>query len=556
MKTIYFFTVLFLAAQTAGASAPREIVLVPEGAVEARQGASSAWTPVQGRARLAEGSEIRTGKNSKAAVFFSDGSTFLLGNSSIFAVEDTSRKKAGFSLKVGRLKAIVSGYFASRFQVRTPAAVCAVRGTEFDIEVGKDGATGMNVTEGLVEVNDSKGAMAVVSSEEKIKIGMDGMSRPEGISLQDERAGEAARPMAVRQETARERTRTMLEELRNRELKANESQLGKDSIDAFGRRVRLEEYLLRPTDSEFKLLFLSRREESHRLDWGHLIERFNSKIPDDINEVGKVIDGMYFSKTAPTNWMKYFEVYMTNTLDSVKETIDFTAPVKINFAGYGAGDRYYPGSIDYKQILSGPGVAAAIGSGPSGTGIYSGLAADERIQFQQTQVYNNSYANPLFTFTQSVVNATGKLGILEKTTLDPSSIANVLAEGTNITDNAHLWGPTNVGDPDYSATINPVTTELFPNGPGKADYLVTTTYEDGSKLSSRKLMVYNDGKIVSTRFDPNDPSGTFLKEGSFNLELVIGSNLFQGRNIDILFAPEILTQKKDATTTADSFAIK
>ncbi len=551
MKTIYFFTVLLLAARTAGASAPRQIVLVPQGNVETRQGPSSNWVPVQGKTIMTEGSEIRTSKNSKAGVFFSDGSTFLLGNSSVFTVEDTSKKKAGFSLKVGRLKAIVSGYFASRFQVRTPAAVCAVRGTEFDIEVGKDGSTGMNVTEGLVEVNDSKGAMAVVSSEEKIKIGMDGMSRPEGMSLSDENVGQAARPMAVRQETARERTRTMLEELRNRELKANESQLGKDSIDAFGRRVRLEEYLLRPTDSEFKLLFLSRREESHRLDWGHLIERFNSKIPDDINEVGKVIDGMYFSATAPANWMKYFEVYMTNTVDSVKETIDFTQPVAINFAGYNGGSamtRYYPGSIDYKQILSGPGVASALHAG-----IDAGLAADERTQFQQTQTYASGTG--LFTFTQKVVNGTGALGVLEKTTLDPASLTDVGAGGTNITDNAGLWGGPFNTDPDYSATINPVTTELFPSGPGKSDYLMTTRYEDGSTVSSRKLMVYNDGKIVSTRFDPNDPSGAFLKEGSFNLELVIGSNLFKGRNIDILFAPEILTQKKDATTTADSFAI-
>ncbi|MDD5208811.1 MAG: FecR family protein [Elusimicrobiales bacterium] len=541
MKSIYFFTVLFLAAQTASASAPREIVLVPEGAVEARQGAASAWAPVQGRTRLAEGSEIRTGKNSKAAVFFSDGSTFLLGNSSIFAVEDTSKKKAGFSLKVGRLKAIVSGYFASRFQVRTPAAVCAVRGTEFDIEVGKDGATGMNVTEGLVEVNDSKGAMAVVSSEEKIKIGMDGMSRPEGISLNDERAGEAARPMAVRQETARERTRTMLEELRNRELKANESQLGKDSIDAFGRRVRLEEYLLRPSDSEFKLLFLSRREESHRLDWGHLIERFNSKIPDDINEVGKVIDSMYFSATAPTNWMKYFEVYMTNTVDSIKETIDFTAPVAINFAGYGAGTRYYPGSIDYRQILSGPGVAVAAGAGSlTNTGLTS-LAADERVQFRQIQDYNTTTAGQ-FTFTQKVVNASGILNDMYQVTLNQASLADVGAGGTATLYNAAI-------DPE---ALTPAYSN-YPSGPGKADFLAYSLYADGSSVSSRKLLVSNEGDILNIGGSAN--SNTFLKEGSFNLELVLGSSLFQGRNIDILFAPEILTQKKDATTTADSFAI-
>lgn len=552
MKKI-ILSIALLSAAPLFAAVERGIVLVPQGAgVEARLGPDAKWSPVTGKTRMEAGAEVRTNGASKAGVFFSDGSTFILGTDSVFNVEDTGKKKAGFGLKMGKLKAIVSGYFASKFAVRTPTAVCAVRGTQFDIEVGKNGNTDMSVSEGLVEVSDSKGDMAVVSSEEKIKVGREGMSKPENMSLSDERAGDAARPLAVRVETARERTRTMLEELRSRELKANEAQLGKDSIDAFGRRVRLEEYLLRPTDKEFQLLFLSKRPDQDRLDWGHLIERFNSKIPDDIEEVGKVIDGMYFSATAPANWMKYFEVYLTNTVDSIKETIDFTAPVAINFTGYGAGTRYYPGSIDYRQILSGPGVAAVVGHGGlTNTGLAS-LASDERVQFRQLQDWNSTTANR-FTFTQWVVNGSGALGVLEKTTLDPSSLANVTAGGTNITDNAGLWGGPTPGDPDYSATINPVTVDRFPNGSGYADFERKTTYEDGSTVASRKLLVSNEGEIF--RIPGAAAEGTFLKEGSFNLEMVIDSNLFQGRNIDVLFAPEILTQKKTATTTADSFVV-
>lgn len=545
-----------LSAAPAFAAVERGIVLVPQGAgVEARASAAATWSPVTGKTRLEPGSEVRTSGGSKAGVFFSDGSTFLLGAGSVFTVEDTGRKQAGFGLKLGKLRAIVSGYFSSKFAVRTPSAVCAVRGTQFDIEVGKDGNTDMSVQEGLVEVSDSRGDMAVVSSEEKIKVGKSGMSKPETMALSDERAGDAARPLAVRVETARERTRTMLEELRNRELKANEAQLGKDSIDAFGRRVRLEEYLLRPTDKEFQLLFLSKRPDQDRLDWGHLIERFNSRIPDDIEEVGKVIDGMYLSRTAPSNWMKYFEVYLTNTVDSIKETIDFTAPVAINFAGYGAGagTRYYPGSIDYRQILSGPGVAAKVGAGSlTNTGLAS-LASDERVQFRQLQDWNSTTANQ-FTFTQWVVNGTGNLGVLEKTTLNPASAANVAAGGTNITDNAGLWGGPFPTDPNYSATINPVTVDRFPSGSGYADFERKTTYEDGSTVASRKLLVSNEGDIF--RIPGSAAEGTFLKEGSFNLEMVIDSNLFQGRNIDVLFAPEILTQKKTATTTADNLTMK
>ena len=530
MKHFNILVTLLLAAGPCAAMT-QDIIMIPEGQVEARASAASEWVPVNSGVKIKAGAEIRTAKDTKAGVIFPDGSRFQLGNSTLFTVEDTGKKKAGFRLKLGRLKAVVAGYFSSRFEVRTPAAVCAVRGTQFDIEVGEKGETEMNVSEGLVEVNDSKGKMAVVSSEERIHVGMDGMSRPEGIPLSDARAGEAARPMAVRQETARERTRTMLEELRNRELKANESQLGKDSIDAFGRRVRLEEYLLRPSDSEFKLLFLSRRAEENRLDWGHLIEQFNSKIPDDISEVGKIIDGMYLSATAPANWMKYFEVYMTNTVDSIKETITFAAPTLIDFSGYGAGvgSRYYPGSIDYKQILAGPGV-------PGG----------ERTQFQQIQDYNSTTPGQ-FTWTQKVVNNVGALTTLEQITLDPAS-SDVLDYGYTsvITDKAGLYYPY----PAPDTTVNPSDPVVtYPSGPGMADYQVGTTYADGSTVFSRKILVSNEGEVLGIPGTPN--STTFLQEGSFNLELVVGSNLFQGRNIDVLIAPEILTQKKQATTTPD-----
>ncbi len=540
MKILYALILLSFSALPCRAMS-KDIIVVPDGDVQVRPNAASAWYPVGRNVKIAAGSEVRTAKDSTAGVYFPDGSRFSLGNSTIFAVDETTKKKAGFQLKLGRLKAAVAGYFASRFEVKTPAAVCAVRGTEFEIDVAKDGVTDMNVTEGLVEVNDSKGAMAVVSSEEKIRVGMDGMSRPEGISLTDERSGEAARPMAVIQDTARERTRTMLEELRNRELKANESQLGKDSIDAFGRRVRLEEYLLRPSDKEFQVLFLSQRAEQHSLNWGQFTEQFNSRIPDDISQVGDIISGMYLSRTAPANWMKHFEFYLTNTVDSVKESIDFTAPTKIDFRGYTgsltADYRYYPGSIDWKQILSGPGVAAAPGHGTNAPG----LNTDERMQFRQTQDWNITTANQ-FTWTQKVVDQTGALSTLEQITLDPTSLTDIVSGYTSI--------PVyNVGNPYYDFNTIP----SHPSGPGKADFQGVTTYADGSTLSARKMLVSNDGDILG--ISGAATKNTFHKEGSYNLEEVVGSSLFQGRNIDVLFAPEILNMKDNGTTTADKLNV-
>jgi hypothetical protein len=114
-------------------------------------------------------------------------------------------------------------------------------------------------------------------------------------------------------------------------------------------------------------------------------------------------------------------------------------------------------------------------------------------------------------------------------TLDPTDAVDVANEGT-----------ATFSDP----TIEPAYTVTYPNGPGKADYMTASVYADGSSISSRKLLVSNEGDILDIPGSAN--SGTFLRKGSFNLEMVVNSSLFQGRNIDVLFAPEILSQKSNA----------
>lgn len=544
MKLFNLAATLLLAAAPCAAMT-ENIILLPEGAVEARASQNDAWVKINSGVKIKAGAEIQTAKDSRAELLFPDGSRFRLGNETLFKVEETSPKIAGFKLMFGKLKAAVSGYFASRFEVRTPAAVCAVRGTQFDVDVARSGATEMNVDEGLVEVSDTRGKMAVVSSEERIKVGLDGLTRPETVSLKDSRAEEAARPYAVRQETARERTRTMIEELRNRELKANEAQLGKDAIDAFGKRVRLEEYLLRPSDSEFKVLFLSKR-AADRLDWGSLDEQFHARIPDDITQVGSIIDGMYFSKTAPANWMTNFEVYLTNTIDSVKETIAFGDPTQVNFSGYTATPatpdyRYYPASIDYKQTLSGPGVALALGAGTNAPG----LASDERVQFEQIQDWSPLAAPNQFLWTQKVVNASGVLSDMYKITLDPTNPTDISNGGTEVPGSL---------DPTIDPTVLTPAYNSLPSGPGKADYFAYSLYADNSTVSSRKLLVSNEGEILG--IDGAATSGTFAKTGSYNLEMVVDSSLFQGGSIDVLFAPEILMQKSNAVMNPGTTNVK
>jgi FecR protein len=512
------------AAPAAAASAPG-ILLIPNGAVEVRDNAGAPWRPVDDHETLAPGMEVRTTANSTARLRFSDGSVVALDRSTVFAVDRSDRRQSIFSLKFGRLKAAFAGFFSSRISIRTPTAVCAVRGTVFELDAGKQG-TRVNMAEGVLEVKDDRGQDAVVTSEETMRITPEGMQPPQIVPLNDYRALQAVRPYAVHQDMAKEATRTMLEDLQNRQLKANEAQLGKDVIDDTGHRVRLEEYLLRPSDSSFELLFLSKRAD--RFDWGHLIETFHADIPNDLSQVPAIVQSGFLAQNQPSNWLTKMEFYATNTVDADKEVMSLGDPIQIDFSGFGKGKLWYPSSEDFTQTLSGPGV-------PGGS----------REQFFQHMDYGVSNAN-VFTWAQFVqpsATATGSPTEMYRATLDPTSALDVASGFTSaqITNSA-LYDNTN-------------TTTVYPSGPGKADFQQTTVYSDGADpattVSVRKTLVSDNGAIL----DFGDPtSSAFTQNGSYNLEINIGSNLFQGRDIDVLIAPEILKQKDQATATGKSIA--
>lgn len=530
-------TVAWTLLAASALAAPAGVIrLVPNGAVDVRAGAGTEWRPVSGEETVTAGMEVRTHRTSTAQLRFEDGSVIQINPYSIFAVDKSDSQETGFSLKLGKIRAAFAGLLSSRVSIKTPTAVCAVRGTVFDMGVeGKE--TQVKMAEGVLEVKDSQGKQAVVTSEEQVKIGEHGMEKPHMAPLNSPDALPAVRPYQVHQEMARDATRRMLEDIRNRELKANEAQLGKDVVDAFGRRVRLEEYLLRPDVKSFEVLFLSKRQD--RFDWGHLIEQFNAAIPDDLSQVPSIVQGAIFARSQPSNWLKSMEFYATNTVDAEKETIVIGAPAQINFAGYNNGtalNLWYPSSIDFTQTLYGPGV-------PGGS----------RVQFQQHQDWNTGGAG-LFTWTQSVINNAGNLATMDQFQLNPASVfdvKNITGPGCNLGGEiCYDFSPTSIfGTPQaqFSGLVTgPVVT---PNGPNKADLFQQTTYPDGSTIAVEKFLVSDNGKILDFS---NPTSSIFGNNGSYNLEINIKSSLFQGRDIDVLIAPQILSTKKTATTTPDA----
>ena len=129
--------------------------------------------PIKAGAKVAPGDDFKTGKDGYVTIKLSDGSTLVLQPGSTMAI-DTVKKSplqpsadALFTLKNGRVEASVQKRSASgaRFEVRTPIAVAAVRGTKFRVVADEEKRTATSeVVEGTVQVEDNAklGSVAVL----------------------------------------------------------------------------------------------------------------------------------------------------------------------------------------------------------------------------------------------------------------------------------------------------------------------------------------------------------------------------------------------------------
>ena len=127
-------------------------------------------TAVRGHATLADhalavgdeldrGAEVHTGADGRVRLAFVDGSTLVVSDHTVMKIErfdlaaDKRREAATFVLAAGLIGQKVAPSDNGSWQVRTPTAVTAVRGTEFMVEVSDDQATAVNVQSGKVDVD-------------------------------------------------------------------------------------------------------------------------------------------------------------------------------------------------------------------------------------------------------------------------------------------------------------------------------------------------------------------------------------------------------------------
>lgn len=170
--------------QTGGSgSAPFAGALVSEwrGSVQVQIPGSAAGRPVRGQI-LPEGTTLETYDGQMMLVLRADESEVLIQpHTRVVLRSPQPGNWDALQILLGRIRAFIQKRTggAPEFQMGSPSAVIAVRGTRFDVEVDRSGVTEVDVFEGVVEVGSSSipGESVLIHPGMSTRVGMG--ERPE-----------------------------------------------------------------------------------------------------------------------------------------------------------------------------------------------------------------------------------------------------------------------------------------------------------------------------------------------------------------------------------------
>jgi FecR protein len=138
--------------------------------------------------QLQVGDRIVTGSDGLAKVLFSDGSTLEIADSSNLVIDQHFATTTHLSVSVGRVRAFVNrtiGASTPEFEVHTPNAVAAARGTLFDVGFTLPATTNVSVSEGIVHlanINNLSGGIDVLAGYQSSVVGEASPTSPQPVS--------------------------------------------------------------------------------------------------------------------------------------------------------------------------------------------------------------------------------------------------------------------------------------------------------------------------------------------------------------------------------------
>jgi hypothetical protein len=328
-RTILFIPLsVFLASLPAFAAAGEAQLIAFSGNVEVRTTREGQWVPAADKAEIAEGGAIRTGADGAAVVLMPNKSKIWIKESSDLEIEQRKTLTSRLALLFGQMKVRVPHLMRKeKFEVRTPAAVCAVRGTEFTVETADTGAMSINVLYGEVKLNfvippekggaelfipqgrnmrleekGKPGKLAMMTAEQEkssLENWNPGLSPAERQKDQKEKENDRAqlREFAKVTNGTENSVKTFLNTVRESDIET-----GRTLKDIHGNVVRVAQLLMRPHSDEIQFVNLVKRPSYNainnnsvnggfnynggavgdRLDYAQVTVNFNQNLPQSI----------------------------------------------------------------------------------------------------------------------------------------------------------------------------------------------------------------------------------------------------------------------------------
>jgi len=450
-------------------------------------------TPFQ----LKRGQRITVPDWAEAVVEFDDGSRVELGPQSEFTIENSKPRQISSFLRVGSLRAWVTKLASRRFRVRSPTAVCSVRGTEFKIQSHFNGRTVIDLQSGLLDVTDKRGKTFTLMPGQRLETDyMGAMGNPRSTKAKTTAPAASGLQAEARRELGLEMGKEEVLAAAAREIKLAEYQQGKALIDVNGYRVRVEQYIMRPRDDQFKLVVLNSRE--NRFDYFYYLGTFNKTLPTDLNTALSQLSGGL--DAAPEYYLTGFETGRSNTVDSVRELAQGGHPVDLN------------SNADVSDDITS----------------FFDSSADRYIDVTGRSVFKTLYDRYGF-----YVNGKLKYGWT-----DPGATLTAYSN--------RVWSTTNdpiTGAALPSALPNRNVSSTFPDSE-RIHQLIYEHYGDGTSISWDNYIISDEGTVASTDEFSGVTTGTAFREKllNWNYQQIITATEFNGRKIDLVVAPRILIQ--------------
>ncbi|MDD5302395.1 MAG: FecR family protein [Elusimicrobia bacterium] len=500
---------LFLAVVFRAVGAQAVAISSAEGKVLFLKSGSYTWNQVSTGQVLAPGDQLKTGTGSRATVTFDDASRVDLSPGSSFTLKEATPQASGMELKLGSLRAWISKSLNRRFQVRTPTAVCSVRGTEFGVDVDGGGDTRVQMFGGLLAVSDKSGNEVLVKDRESIEVTREGLGRVTDGASREERGDGEARQVAKREVDLR-MSKEEVQAAAAEESKLSEYQEGKALIDVNGNRVRVEEYIVRPAADQFKLVVLNERDA--RFDYFFYHGTFNQALPTDMSVALRQISGCIGA--ACNYFLTSYRTGRSNTQDNMLEVAGGGHPVDVNNNGV-AGDAvtaaYDPATASFIALnVPNPG-------GVGNDKFYQTLFNTYNLTFNG--VSHQSWAPSAAGLARpggNIVNTAGDVTYTNVTTVQnapgcapPDCTYNEIGEGI-------------FHDVVYSADVTGLIWEKYDS------YVIS----DAGKIAKTS-------DFAATGFSGQSFKQTLL---GWNFQTIVTASEFGGRKIDLVVEPKIFIQ--------------